>query len=240
MQNKRQTSRASYQWWAMDFGCFIWSCCLNLWVWRREELWGHYVCLGLHRVSQVMCLLPGSGWGPETELHPDEPWIWRAATSEMKGRRLGVWWGWGHEGRGSEEIAKEGARHGRMKVTWGKWGRQCNAALISRCIHPIEICDDKWLGYFDVLACIGQILVEQRNNNNCISKTGRPVIFKFYIGRATRFGMASQSYGFSGGWNGWRCWWLSQIVQEDHSGGRDKWQGLYTGQMLPQIIKTFT
>ena len=177
---------------------------------------------------------------PWNRTPPWRAWIWRAATSEMKGRRLGVWWGWGHEGRGSEEIAKEGARHGRMKVTWGKWGRQCNAALISRCIHPIEICDDKWLGYFDVLACIGQILVEQRNNNNCISKTGRPVIFKFYIGRATRFGMASQSYGFSGGWNGWRCWWLSQIVQEDHSGGRDKWQGLYTGQMLPQIIKTFT
>ena len=29
------------------------------------------VCLGLHRASQVMCLLPGVGRGPETERHSD-------------------------------------------------------------------------------------------------------------------------------------------------------------------------
>ena len=56
------------------------------------------------------------------------------------------------------------------------------------------------------------------------------------LGRATRFGMASHWYGFSGSWDGLRCWWLSQIVQEDHSGHRlvsrliqhDRWQGYWS------------
>ena len=37
-----------------------------------KHLW-YDVCCVLHRVSQVMCLLPGSGRGRPTELHPDEP-----------------------------------------------------------------------------------------------------------------------------------------------------------------------
>ena len=40
---------------------------------------------------------------------------------------------------------------------------QCNAALIPRCIYPIDICDDKWLGY---LACIGQTLVQKKRINS--------------------------------------------------------------------------
>ena len=45
--------------------------------------------------------------------------IWSVATSALKGRRLGVWWGWCHE---------EGSRHSCLKVRSGKWRKatQCS------------------------------------------------------------------------------------------------------------------
>ena len=135
MQNKRQTGRASYQWWAMDFDCFIWSWCLKLWVWRREELWGDF--------SQLCCRSLGFiAFLTVSHVSPVRPWprpcnktpLWRAwicivTTSEMKGPRLGVRWGWDHEGRSAvKKYRKEGSRHSRMKVTLRKWQKamQCS------------------------------------------------------------------------------------------------------------------
>ena len=59
----------------------------------------------------------------------------------------------------------------------------------------------------------------------CEFKNTSPCHFEI-LGRATGFGMASLSYWCRGSWNGLRCWWLSQIVQEDHSGGRLDWSNM--------------
>ena len=54
----------------------------NILRWEWEELQANFayffftifydVCCVLHRVSQIVCLLPGSGRGPETELQSDQ------------------------------------------------------------------------------------------------------------------------------------------------------------------------
>ena len=56
-------------------------------------------------------------------------WFWWLTTLEMKGPRLGVRWGWDHEGRRAvKKYRKEGSRHSRMKETSGKWRKamQCS------------------------------------------------------------------------------------------------------------------
>ena len=78
-------------------------------------------------------------------------------------------------------------------------------------------------GILMYLACVGQILVEKRNNASPFYFQNRSPCHFQILGRATRFGMASQSYGFSGSWNGLSRGRLSQIVQGDHSGGRLGW-----------------
>ena len=64
------------------------------------------VCLGLHRVSKVMCLLPGSGRGPETELHPDAPVF--AGQQHRSRRSKGVVFG--------EDGVMRGESQGRVKT----------------------------------------------------------------------------------------------------------------------------
>ena len=67
----------------MTHGPFIVSCVLAAWNQHSEMGMGRTtgkfriflqfftMCAVLHRVSQIVCLLPGSGRGPETELQSD-------------------------------------------------------------------------------------------------------------------------------------------------------------------------
>ena len=154
--------------------------------------------------------------------------IWAITTSALKGRRLGVRWGWCHEGRGSEARPYESDIREMTK-------RQCNAALISRCIHPVEICDDKWLVYFDVFGMywpdpgrkekqfITVLFPKQvtlsfsnvRSSNQVLN--GIPLIRIF-----------------------WKLQWFPLLVTlpNYHSGGRLDWSNMTsdrgTGQMLPK------
>ena len=61
-----------------------------------------------HLVSQVMCparLWP-SPWKKGSALERACPCA--KTTWTLKGQRLGAWWGWDHEGRGSEERQRKG------------------------------------------------------------------------------------------------------------------------------------
>ena len=147
------------------------------------------VCCVLGRVSRVTCLLPFQALAQAVEqnstlmylnlrnnnIGPEGAKAWCLVT-------MGSW---------GETEWRNCKKHSRVKVTLGKEVRQCNAALVPRCIYPIEICDDKWLGY---LACIGQTLVQKKriiHNTSwqsyfhkkfflfVNSKPGHPVILKF-------------------------------------------------------------
>ena len=77
-------------------------------------------------------------------------------------------------------IGPEGAKAWCL-VRMGSWEEK-HSELISRCIHPVEICDDKCLRY--LFWCIWHVLARSWSNretihNSSISKTGHPVIFKF-------------------------------------------------------------
>ena len=98
-------------------------------------------------------------------------WFWRITTLALKVQRLGVWsvWGgWCHEGSWSKERQRKDQDMAVWKWHSGNDKRRCNAALTSRCIHPLEFCDDMmtsdW-GIFMCFGCIGQILVEKRHNS---------------------------------------------------------------------------
>ena len=103
----------------------------------------YYVCCVLHRFSQVMCLLPGSGRRPQRELHPDGAGFVGKQHRSRRGKGLVFGEDGVMRGVGVKKYRKRGSRHRRMKVTLGKDGRQCNAALVPRCIYRIETCDDK-------------------------------------------------------------------------------------------------
>ena len=63
------------------------------------------------------------------------PWwtcFWAITTSALKGRRLGVRWGWGHEGRGSEEIQRKDQDTAVWKWSQENTEKHCRAALILR------------------------------------------------------------------------------------------------------------
>ena len=79
------------------------------------------VCCVLHRVSQVLCLLPGLGRRPQTELHPDE------AEFECKQDRR--WRGEGLVFGENGVMRGEGVKHVRMKVTFGKWQKAMQCSL---------------------------------------------------------------------------------------------------------------
>ena len=140
------------------------------------------VCFIVFLKSCVSC--PSRRW-PRlcNKTPPWRAWIWRITTSALKGRRLGVWWGWGHEGKRSEETAKDTAD---WKWHSGNDKRQCNAALISRCIHPVEICLWQVIGVG--MCWPWSWLKRETIHSNSISKTGHPVIFEI-LGRAIRFGL---------------------------------------------------
>ena len=90
--------------------------------------------------------------------------------------RMGSW---------GEKRSEERQRKDQDTAVWkrrqGNDERQCNAALISRCIHPVEICDDKWLWYFHVFGMYwpdpGR--KKETTHNSSISKTGHPVTLWF-------------------------------------------------------------
>ena len=59
------------------FGCFTWSWCLKA-KFRDEKNCGRFsqlcgMCVWCFIVFLKSCLLPGFGWGPKAELHPDRP-----------------------------------------------------------------------------------------------------------------------------------------------------------------------
>ena len=115
----------------------------TFWVWRREELWSVMFALGFITFLAVSHVSPVRRWPRPCNKTPLwRAWIWGATTSALKGkgRRLGVWWRWGHEGRGSEARPYESDIREMTK------GNASQRWLISRCIHPVEICDDKGLG----------------------------------------------------------------------------------------------
>ena len=112
-----------------------------------EELWGDLsqlcgimcaVCFMMFLKSCVSC--PSRRWPrPCSKTPPWRSWFCRITTSALKGPRLGVWWRWGHEGRGAvKKSRKEGSRHRRMKVTWGNVERQSNTALNLTCAMLVE------------------------------------------------------------------------------------------------------
>ena len=130
MQNWRQSSRASYQWWAMGlwamgFGCFIW-CCLKLWVWR-DELWGDFlhlsatlrydVCCVLHRGSQVMRLLPFQALAQAVEQNST------LTSLDLKSNSIGPEgakaWCLVRMGSWGEREWRNCKRHSRVKLTLG-------------------------------------------------------------------------------------------------------------------------
>ena len=94
--------------------------CRNFAVWC-------VLCASLCFSSHVS---PARPWPrPFNKTPPWRTWIWVTTTSEMKGPRLGVRWGWDHEGRSAvKKYRKEGSRHSRMKETSGKWRKamQCS------------------------------------------------------------------------------------------------------------------
>ena len=69
---------------------------------------------------------------PWNRTPPWQAWICMKATSAQKGLRLGVWWGWDHEGRGSEEMQRKDQDIAVWKWSQGNTEKQCRAALILR------------------------------------------------------------------------------------------------------------
>ena len=163
------------------------------------QLCGYDVCCALHRVSQVMCLLPFQALAEALQQNSTLTYL------DLIFNNIGP------EGAKAWCLGKREwgncKRHSRVKVTLGKEEMHCNAALIPRCIYPIGICDDK---------CFMTILFPHK------------VFFLWVQNQVTMsfWNSRSSNQVWNGipilrmlwSWNGLRCSWLSQIVQEDYSG----------------------
>ena len=173
LPKKRQTSRASYQWWAMDFGCFIRSCCSKLWFWRGEELWGDFsqlcsmvfaVCFIVFLKSCVSCQALAQAVKQNSAL----------TFLNLIGKNIGdegakAWClvrmrSWGE--KRSEERQRKDQDTARLKMTLGKWQKAM------QCSVDFQMHSSGWNLWWQVigvflryLACIGQILVEKRNTS---------------------------------------------------------------------------
>ena len=172
VQNKRQTSRASYQWWAMDFGCFIRSCCLKLWFRRGEELWGDFwqLCgmvfaLGFIAFleSCVFCQALAEALKQNstlTYLNLARNNIGDEGSKAWCLVRMGAWGG--REWR----KAKEGSRHGPFEhdIREMTKGNALQRWFPDAFIRLKFVMTSDW-GILMYLACIGQILVEKRNTS---------------------------------------------------------------------------
>ena len=179
----------------------------------------------------------GAQSSPE-EFHLAKPRIkdWKSGPGDFQ-----LWWGWGHERRGSAVISKQGSRHSWLKVTLEKWQKamKCYDWSLWWCI-PSNL----WW----------QLIVRSWPETKTHQVFGNVESYiwlfptKVTLSRRNfqsgpRFGMASQSYGCCGSWNGSCCWWLSQILQEVR-GGRVDWSKMTsdrgTGQIQPKIVKINT
>jgi len=124
------------------------------------------VCWVLHCVSQIVCLLPGSGWRPQRELHSD-----RAGVALQQDRR------WGGQGLVSSGMGSRGEKRGeeiqkgRIKTQpIGSDTREMTKGDTTQRWFPDAFIRLKFVmtrdrGILMYLACIGQILAEKRNNS---------------------------------------------------------------------------
>ena len=111
----------------VGFGCRQLSIFCKAGRWCRR-----YILSGVHRHIHVLELqlwqVPtstqedqegeeGAQSSPEA-FHFAKPRIedWKSGPRDFQ-----LWWGWGHEWRGSAVISKEGSRHSCLKVTLEKW-----------------------------------------------------------------------------------------------------------------------
>ena len=218
-----------------------------------EKLWGDFsqlcgimcaVCFIVFLKSCVSC--PSRRWPrPCNRIPPWRSWFWRITTSALKGPRLGVRWGWGYEGKAQWRNTE---RTDQDIADW-KWHsgndkRQCNAELVSRCIHPVEICDDKGLVYFDVF---GMYWPDPgRKEKHFIT-----VLFPKQVTLSfSNLRSSNQVWnGIRHIWMFWKLKWFTllvtlPIVQEDHSGGRLDWSNMtsdrgYWSDPAPNHQKTY-
>ena len=107
------------------------------------------------RVSQVMCLLPGSGRGPETELHPDGAAF--GAQQHRRWRVKGLVFGlFGDDGVMSGEAQWSNAeRTDQDTAVWkrrqGNDERRYNAASNLRCTMLVEQISVNWKLFFTIV-----------------------------------------------------------------------------------------
>ena len=93
----------------------------------RDALVFVQVCVCVCVLSSSSCfsngLSPARLWPRHWNRTPPwTSWICRKTTSALKGRRLGVWWRWCHEGRGCEERQRKGQGTAVWNGIWnGFW-----------------------------------------------------------------------------------------------------------------------